>query len=93
MLDITHYLLEEDSLRGLGMAEDPGKAVDDMRAIIYGQLYGQNRPAGSDDDDYAVADPERPDQVRERKPYVPPTEVTENEALPYGNVVGAPLGY
>ena len=27
------------------------------------------------------------------KPYIPPTELTDNEALPYGNVVGAPLGF
>lgn len=92
MLDIDHYLLEEDSLRGIGMAEDPAQVVADMRAGLYRDLYGRGR---TDDDmlpvDTMVQDPLAPEAVRPTKPYIPPTEITEDDALPYGNVVGAPL--
>lgn len=95
MLDITHYLLEEDSLRGIGLNADPPEAVAKMRAGIYRNLYGRKHGLDPDvendqEDPYGTADG---GSGRERKPYIPPTEMSENEALPYGNVVGAPLGF
>lgn len=97
LLDITHYLLEEDSLRGIAMAEDPADTVAKMRAGIYRNLYKRSHETGTAGDIeaedgvlYATADGTHP---REIKPFVPPTEMTENDALPFGNVVGAPLGF
>lgn len=80
------------------MAEDPPEQVAKMRAGIYRDLYGRKHGLDArieedgehDDMPYVTADGGAP---RERKPYIPPTELTENEALPYGNVVGAPLGF
>lgn len=94
MLDITHYLLEEDSLRGVAMAQDAPDAIAKMRAGIYHNLY--KRGAGiteSDDGDDTYQTADGGSRPREIKPYVPPTDMTENEALPFGNVVGAPLGF
>ncbi len=93
MLDIDHYLLEEDSLRGLGMAEDPAQVVADMRRNLYRDLYGRGRAEDimltADD---VLQDPLAPQAEKTTKPYIPPTEFSEDDALPYGNVVGAPLG-
>lgn len=98
LLDITHYLLEEDSLRGIGMSEDPPEQVAKMRADLYRRLY--KRPHGlearygdSEQDVDMPYDTAGGPGTRELKPYIPPTEITENEALPYGNVIGAPLGF
>lgn len=80
------------------MAEDPAKVVADMRAGIYRNLYKRGHGL-NDADDIPVEDAvtyETADggsKPRAVKPYVPPTDITENEALPYGNVVGAPLGF
>ncbi len=98
MLDITHYLLEEDSMRGIAMAEDPPETLAKMRAGIYRNLYkrshGASASGGENDQPYDAPYPTADSASgRELKPYVPPTELTENEALPYGNVVGAPLGF
>jgi len=95
MLDITHYLLEEDSMRGVAMQEDPPEALARMRAGIYRDLYKRGHGSGESDEDMDDQPYETADRSsrRERKPYIPPTEINENEALPYGNVVGAPLGF
>jgi hypothetical protein len=92
MLDIDHYLLEEDSLRGLGMAEDPAKVVSDMRSGIYRDLYGQGRSNDMPTDEMLMEDQPTMQAARPIKPYIPPTELTEDAMLPYGNVVDAPLG-
>lgn len=93
MLDITHYLLEEDSLRGIAMTEDPGETVAKMRAGIYRNLYGRSHGmTGSPDEDPDTASGFQGAASGEIKPYIPPTELDENGELPYGNVVGAPLG-
>ena len=72
------------------MAEDPAETVAKMRARLYRSLYGRSHGMGastSDDSDTAGGY-----QTNEVKPYIPPTEFADNDALPYGNVVGAPLG-
>jgi hypothetical protein len=75
------------------MAEDPSEVVAKMRAGLYRNLYKRKHGMNDYDDipieDGVVMAPSE----REIKPYVPPTDITENEALPYGNVVGAPLGF
>ena len=60
---------------------------------IYRNLYKRDHGTGAIDDEqndqtaYPTADGgSRPRKI---EPYVPPTDVSENEALPYGNVVGA----
>jgi hypothetical protein len=75
------------------MAEDPAEVVAKMRAGIYRNLYkrshGINEYEDIEIEDGVIVAPGE----REIKPYVPPTDMGENEALPYGNVVGAPLGF
>lgn len=80
------------------MAEDPPGQVAKMRADLYRRLY--KRPHGlearyvdSEQDADMPYDTAGGPDTRELKPYIPPTVITENEALPYGNVVGAPLGF
>jgi len=103
MLDITHYLLEEDSLRGIAMAEDPADTVAKMRAGLYRSLYKRGHGINSANeievedgvtyaDEQTASGPIRASN-NQVQPYIPPTEMTDNEALPYGNVVGAPLGF
>lgn len=84
------------------MAEDPADAVAKMRAGLYRDLYKRGHTSNT----YADLDPEEgvyaPTHVDDgrvapmrqaTKPYIPPTELSDNEALPFGNVVGAPLGF
>lgn len=89
-----HYLLEEDSLRGLAvMTEDGPEVVAKLRKGIYRDLYGRDHGLVPDDvQSDAPADVPMPPVSRKPKPYIPPTDFTGDDALPYGNVVGAPLG-
>lgn len=86
MLDVVHYFFEEDSR--FSTAEE-AQAVSEMRATIYGALYGttykyrikssNNERAG----EYGTGDV---------KPYIPPTEFDADTGMPLGNVLDAPLG-
>ena len=98
MLDMLHYLFESDSLTD----EDVDKAKRRMRQQIYKLLYLRDYTwqDGADDTRYrefgtqdAGVDPTGGTAPKfEHKPYIPPTPMSDNPALPFGNVLDAPLG-
>ena len=100
MLDVIHYLFEEDMRFSSGEQAD---AVGKSREILYRQLYdidyifaGSNRSskAGSKTsfDDFDNIQPFDP-KKKVTKPYIPPTEFDPDSGLPMsGNgLLEAPL--
>ena len=87
MLDVLHYLFEEDLRVSSG---EEAKAVEESRKLIYSTLY--NRPykyartqgrstsnGGDSFDDFAPITPYTPNA---RKSYIPPTEFDPDSGLP-----------
>lgn len=88
MLDVVHYLLEEDVFRVLPAAESPTKAMTDIRQSIYKNLYGRDYQNETSDTE-RTAEPSAPRTTVSRpvKAYVPPTDYESLSGL-----VGDPLG-
>jgi hypothetical protein len=90
MLDVVHYLFEEDSRY---RSQEEAESVSAVRTQVYEVLYGlpyrykmgksatNNTGIGSDAlSDTAV------------KPYIPPTEFDPESSNPFGSVLEAPIG-
>lgn len=87
MLDVVHYLFEEDAR--FSSAEE-AQAVSEFRATIYGLLYGTTykyrtkaslgSTTGGGTADGGV------------KPYIPPTDFDPDMGLPFGSTLDAPFG-
>jgi hypothetical protein len=107
MLDVVHYLFEEDSVY---TSREHIASSSEMRKQLYENLYNTNyryyvdvkaydsdgKNGGRkyiDDNEFNPADqPFDPMQQSETKPFVQPTELKENAYLPYGPSLDAPLG-
>lgn len=101
MLDVVHYMFEEDTAR-LSTAEQ-ADAISAMRTSVYGMYdrtykYGSkstNQSSGrkyiTDDSAPGLDLPADADQTA-LKPYVPATEFNPESAMPFGGVLDAPLG-
>ena len=102
MLDVIHYLFEEDMRYSSGEQAD---AVGKTREIIYGQLYeteyvfktstNQSRYASgsksfNEFDNIAPFDPKK----KVTKPYIPPTQFDPDTGIPLGGsgLLEPPLG-
>jgi hypothetical protein len=98
MLDVLHYLFESDAIS----TEEEQDAKHRMRTALYSQLYereytwgGGSRSSSRDASGHEFGTQEvggGGTQEFTHKPYVPPTPVNADAALPYGNVLDAPLG-
>lgn len=87
MLDVIHYLYEED-LKYTNVEE--AQWMDAKRKHIYKELYNEDYKyfssrevadlSGAEADENAV------------KPYIPPTEFNPESSNPFGAVLDAPLG-
>jgi len=106
MLDVIHYIFEEDMTFSTGEQAD---AQTDIRKSLYKELYHKdykynrssgkkNRASGFDDID-GLMEEEQPvvpvDPVKESqkvKAYTPPTNLNADSPLPFGNVLDAPIG-
>ena len=100
MLDVIHFMFEEDSRYSTG---EEAEAVSNLRKSIYATMYNTNyvyayasnsannggRRYVSDSSPTAIDDFAMP---KETKPYVPPTEFNPNSSMPFGSVLDAPLG-
>lgn len=89
MLDVVHYLFEEDSRYS---SAEEAESVSAMRSSIYGRLYGTTYRYGIKTKgkrgqmDTSFSDP------NELKPYIPPTEFDPTSTNPFGSVLDAPIG-
>ncbi len=88
MLDVVHYLFEEDSRYS---SAEEAESVSATRTSIYGRLYGttykykvKSKSSGGPAD-YSFSDP------NEVKPYIPPTEFDPDSADPFGGLLDAPI--
>lgn len=102
MLDVLHFMMEED------MLTEFAEAKSDMRILIYRDIYGREYPheyrvksknkngmpsgAHSAAGENPYGDLSPVDPVMESKGYIPPTPVSDNPADPFGGVLDAPLG-
>lgn len=103
MLDVLHYLLEED-LRYHSPEEY--ESTNSVRTYMYENLYGQKyaykgesitknqQKGGRSYIDKNASWDSLPDEFSvstEVKPYIPPTPVDPDSALPFGGVLDTPL--
>jgi len=104
-LDIIHFFFEEDLFVVSSEALESRTAV---RKVMYRSMYGkpykyahaQSSSVGTAGGASLGADnfygediaPFNPDAAPVRKPYVPPTDFSENSSLPFGKSLDAPLG-
>jgi hypothetical protein len=78
MLDVIHYILEEDMTPAF--VEDEAKAKVKIRSVIYREMYGVTYNSGSAaSEGYASSG--------DVMPYVPPTDPED-----FGKILGSPLG-
>ncbi len=107
MLDVIHYFFEDDlNYSTPEQAEARDKMRSSLYGQLYQTTYKYATGAGSKTSrakDFSVDDEIQPVELKERKidsfnpaappkPYVAPTQVNENAARPFGNVLDAPLG-
>lgn len=105
-MDVLHYFFEDD-LRFFS-AED-GEAKDKMRHTLYRELYDVEYKYGvfdksasrtykdfdvdSEELSHAESETIDPFNPKERKPFIPATQMSENSALPFGDIIDAPLSH
>lgn len=101
MLDVVHYMFEEDTAR-LSTAEQ-ADAISSMRTSVYGLYsksykYGTKSTSSSSGRKYITEDdapglglPVDGEELA-LKPFVPPTEFNPESSMPFGGVLDAPLG-
>lgn len=86
MLDVIHYLFEEDAR--FTNAEE-AEALSAMRTQIYANMYGQTYK-------YAVSSKSSTrtsaNGSNDLKPYIPPTDVDLDSPMPFGSDLDSPLG-
>ena len=103
MLDVLHYLFEEDLL---GAHPELAEAKSDIRNMIYqdlyqdtynygikggGKKYNETEKGFPSDGLYEDLKPFDP-LAGPTKPYIPPTDFNGESPLPFGSVLDGPLG-
>ena len=91
MLDVLHFLFEEDSR--FATAEE-AESVSAGRTALYKDLYNVDykykiKPQGKKSGNSGEFSYSDPDEV---KPYIPPTEFDPDSFNPFGQVLDAPIG-
>lgn len=105
MLDVMHYIFEEDMTFSTGEQADAQTAI---RKSLYKELYHKdykynrgsgkkNTASGFDDIDGLMEEepvvPVDPlNESKKAKAYTPATQVNAESSLPFGNVLDAPIG-
>jgi hypothetical protein len=86
MLDVIHYLFEEDSRY---TTAEEAEALSEMRTALYGVLYGTtyNYRVKVDKSGNSSGMP-----GNATKPYIPPTDFDADSPLPFGSLLDSPLG-
>lgn len=90
MLDVVHYLFEEDSRY---KSQEEAESVSAVRTQIYEVLYGtpyRYKMSKSQGNTTGAASSTFSDT--EIKPYIPPTEFDPDAYNPFGSALEAPLG-
>lgn len=89
MLDVIHFMFEEDSK--FSTAEE-AESVSAMRTSLYSQMYKTSYR-------YAIKTSRKTSNSNsfnyeddEIKPYIPPTEFNPESHSPFGDLLDAPIG-
>ena len=101
MLDVIHFIMEEDMLSA--QSGEHLEAKEKVRTVIYKEFYEQDYVfLRNSSKSYIVEEPLNDidtsgitpfDPKKEpTKPYVPPTQVNPDAAQPFGKNIDAPLG-
>ena len=103
MLDVIHYLMEEDMFTASKEESDNKSAI---RTVFYREFSGKEYAYKSSstasnqilpplDEEFGIElfDPNSKDRPikTKPKPYVPPTNLNSDSYLPFGNKLDAPL--
>jgi hypothetical protein len=90
MVDVLHYLFEEDSR--FGTAEE-AEALSSLRTALYSTMYNitYRYPVKSSGSRSKSSNEFSP-STEELKPYIPPTEFDPDSHNPFGSVLDAPIG-
>lgn len=90
MVDVLHYLFEEDSR--FGTAEE-AEALGTMRSTLYSTMYGTTyRYSLKSSNSRGRSSNEFSPSTEDLKPYIPPTEFDPTSHRPFGDVLNAPIG-
>jgi len=99
MMDVIHYLFEEDAA---AFSAEHFESKNKVRSIVYQNMYGKTYKYANNSDsnsgDYGFDDLDEPvnfspDIQTETKPYFPPTDFNPDAANPFGGALReAPLG-
>lgn len=107
MLDVLHYLMEEEMIRQHYKETDiPGAVRDYLYQELYGVKYPYYTPVGgrrystAGDDLEALEDPldgvapfnPKDGKAEPVKAYVPPTAIDPTAQKPFGELLDSPLG-
>ena len=87
MLDVIHYLYEED-LKYTNVEE--AQWIDAKRKHIYKELYNEDYKYFSTKEVSELSNADGDEDAV--KPYIPPTEFNPESPNPFGAVLDAPLG-
>lgn len=89
MLDVVHYLFEEDSRY---RSQEEAESVSAVRTQVYEVLYGTTyryKMGKSRNNTTGVSSDALSDSAV--KPYIPPTEFDPDSLSPFGSVLEAPV--
>lgn len=90
MLDVIHFLFEEDSRF---VSAEEAEALSSLRTSIYRNLYNTTYLySSSKKKNNSSADSDYFDDFAETKPYIPPTDFNPASSNPYGSLLDAPIG-
>lgn len=97
MLDVIHYIYEEDMNY---LSQEQAQMVENRRVAIWNTLYGFPykytvfKKSNEYDFDNEIADftPFDPTKRGDVKPYIPPTDFSDDDNDPFGGVLEAPIG-
>jgi hypothetical protein len=90
MLDVVHYLFEEDSRY---RSQEEAESVSAVRTQVYETLYGTTyryKMSKSQTSNTNVGSTGLSDS--DIKPYIPPTDFDPGSYKPFGSVLEAPIG-
>ena len=105
MLDVIHYIFEEDLIHA--QSAEQIEAKEKVRSIVYRDFYDRKYKYGVGSNDYNMSNEvfqdglvgDEEDELKPFdptkapiKPYFAPTNLDENSPKPFGKNVDAPLG-
>lgn len=89
MLDVIHFLFEEDSSY---VSAEQAESVNAMRTALYSKMYKTTYRYGVSSSSKSSTSGDFGPDSTELKPYIPPTEFNAESYTPFGQTLDAPIG-